>query len=207
MKNFAATLIILFLASISMAQELEYKGSSAYKKSDITYISPDLRGKHGASLGFAISLNPRTDFEPTFGAHVGYNYLVIRSRKRLLGVKETKRDEVLMGFGAHLYVYSDKAWFLNVNYLNSTLALRGKIISYYFFNEIGFGLHYSPPDIDILGGIKPNISFEPLRFRLGKTPLNLCIKTYFDLGNSLLSKDRMNITLNATLKYYFYRLK
>lgn len=202
--------VLAFLCGLSSwAQHYDgQKGFSVYQKYDKTFITSDLRGKHGASLGFgSANVSPQQTFEPKIGGHLGYNYIVLRKRKRVFAISEVLRDEVTMGFGLHLSVFQNKEWFLNAVYLNPLFSMRGKIISLYWFSEVGFGLHRSPAKLEKDAGLSLNWSLEPLRIRFGKSPLNLCFNVNLDLGSSFLSKNRIVLTSMGTLRYYIYKKK
>jgi hypothetical protein len=192
-----------------LAQEYDgFKGTGTYQRYDKTYINPNLRGKHGFSLGGGIAnVSPLNTFGPEYGGHVGYNYLILYKRKRVFGIKEVIRDEVKMGFGAHLYFWSNKEWTLTATYLNPLISMRGKLISLYLFNEVGFGLHSAPAKAEIPEGLRFNLSFEALRIRFGKSPLNLSFTGFYDVSNALLSKNRMDLSVAATLRLYIYKRK
>ena len=203
------SLFVLLIAFIvyspsCCAQEYDgLKGFSTFQKYDKTYISPDLRAKHAVSLGGGAGLlSPQAEVDPTFGGHLGYNYIIYKKRKRLFGIKETLRDEVHMGIGAHLTVFANKEWFFSINYLNPLVSLKGKFLSLYFLNEIGIGAHSSPVKNEVEAEVDLNLSLELLRLRFGKSPLNICLTGYFDAGRSMFSKERMDVAAALTLRYY-----
>ena len=200
---------MLFIFSVSSKKAFvqQYdgnKGSSAYQKYDKSYISPDLKGKHSVSIGVSGALlSPHyDDIVPVPGAHVGYNYIIYKSRKRLFGIKEVERDEVKMGLGAHFSIFANKEWFFNINYLNPLVSLRGKLFSLYLINEIGLGLHSSPAKLEKGPEIDLNLSLELLRIRFGKSPLNICLTGYFDPAGSFFSKERVDLNGVVSLRYY-----
>lgn len=182
-----------------------YKGKGSFQPYDKAYINPSYRGKHGASLGLAYaSVSPLNSFDPQWGINLGYNYLMLYKRRRIFGIKEVFRDEIKMGFGLHLHYFFNSEWYLHANYVNPTISLRGKLFSFYFFNELGLGLHRSPPKLDSPSKVRFNVSFEALRIRFGKSPLNLAFMGFYDAGSALLSKDRMDLAITTKLSYYIY---
>ena len=200
--------IILIVGCLHVdAQEYDgFKGKGVYQPYDKTYTNPSLRGKHGGSAGVSFAnVSPITPFSPQWGFNVGYNYLLLYKRKRLVGIKERTRDEIKMGFGAHFYYFFNKEWYLNFNYFNPFIAIRGKVLGVYFFSEYGIGFHHAPQKMEDPPKTKFNVTIEALRFRFGKSPLNLSFRAHYDAGSALLSKNRMDLAFSASLTYYFYK--
>lgn len=207
--RFIKFILFVFFVSVtaSNAVSQDYdgiKGFGVYHEYDKSYISPDLKAKHSVSLGITGALlSPHyDDFAPVPGGHLGYNYIIYKKRKRLFGIKEVERDEIKMGFGVHLSVYSNKEWFFNINYLNPLISKRGKFLSFYFINEFGLGVHSSPAKLDYEPAVDFNLSLEFMRIRFGKSPLNLCFTSYFDPKGSFFSKERINLNGAISLRYY-----
>jgi hypothetical protein len=207
--SFLVLLVVFSVNSkITFGQNYDgLKGYGVYQKYDKSYISPDLKAKHSVSLGFSGGLlSPHyDDLKPAPGAHVGYNYIIYKKRKRLFGIKEVERDEIKMGFGAHLTVFSTKEWYFNVNYLNPLISKRGKLLSFYFINEFGLGLHSSPPKLEAETEIDFNMSLEFMRIRFGKSPLNLCFTAHFDPKGSFFEKQRVELDGIVSLRYYIQK--
>ena len=213
-------IIVLLFGAQSFAQEYDgLKGYGVYKKYDKTYINPKLRGKHSVSLGVigAISSpiikvdgnslgNGELNFNPTVGAHLGYNYLIVKKRKRIFGGLEKFRNEITSGFGFHLSVLSKGEHLIMVNYYNPFFSLKGKVFSAYFFNEYGVGLHQ--PRLNENGEKekkKFNISIEFLRIKFGKSHLNLHFTMNYHWDNDLFGKNRINMGFLSGLRYYIFK--
>jgi hypothetical protein len=213
--------LILLLGVQSYAQEYDgLKGYGTYKKYDKSYIHPKLRGKHSLSLGMigAIS-SPIMDanendsipdngsnFNPTVGVHVGYNYLFVKKRKRIFGGLEKYRDEITSGFGFHLSILSKGEYFIMANYYNPFFSLKGKMLSFYFLNEYGLGIHQPRlNDNGLIEKKKLNIAIEFLRIRLGKSHLNLHFTMNYHWDNDLFGKDRIKMGFMGGLRYYIYK--
>jgi len=214
--------IIIFLFGIqSYAQEYDgLKGYGIYKKYDKTYINPKLRGKHSVSLGAigAISSplininevdglsNGSSSLSPTVGAHLGYNYLFIKKRKRVFGGLERYRKEITSGFGFHMSFLTKGEYFIMANYFTPFFSLKGKLLSAYFLNEYGIGVHQPKINADGLKEKKKlNISIELLRIRFGKSHLNLHVTTNYHWDNDLFGKNRINMGFLTGLRYYIYK--
>ena len=207
-KSIFAPILLLLLSSFqALAQEYDgFKGRGVYTQYDKTYINPEIRGKHGVSLGFGVaSVSPLNTFDPQWGVHVGYNYILMEKRKRIFGIKEVWRDEVKMGFGSHFYHWQNGEWYFNINYLNPLFALRGKLLGFYFFSEYGIGIHRAPEKLEEPSKVRFNVSIEALRIRFGKSPLHLHFTAHYDAGSALLSKERMDLAFSTTLRYYIYK--
>lgn len=209
MKIRALIIISLLFGLTVKGQDYDgYKGQTGYQKYDKTYINPSYRGKHSPSMGFGVAnLSPWSELAPQAGGHLGYNYLIMYKRRRIFGVKETVRDEIKMGFGAHFHIWANNEWYLNFNYLNPLFSIRGKALGWYFFGEYGLGLHRSPQKLESPPKTSWNLSIEPLRIKFGKTPLNLNFTFFYNIGNALLSQQRMDLAAAIALRYYFYKKK
>ena len=215
MKNrlkIVSFVLILLISNSLSAQNfdgLNRKGSTIYREYDKSHVSPLLRGKHGVSLGFYIGLNsPVNDFIPNPAYHIGYNYLVFKKRKRIMGHKEKYRDEVKFGFGAHLQIEPNHGTYFMLNYYNSFFSLKGRILSWYFINEFGIGIykgnHIKEEYQDKLTG---NASLELLRIRFGKSPLVLHSTLNFNLKNNMFSEEKAQLGIMFGVRYYFYKIK
>jgi hypothetical protein len=200
--------IAVVLSNHIIAQYDGLKGQGVYKKYDNTYINPDTRGKHSVSLGVMSSLNSQTpDFVPSWAVHFGYNYLIIKRRRRLLGIKETFRDETKNGFGLHFTLLKEGEFYLMANYYDPIIALRTKVLSFYFFNEYGIGFHRYTDIDDLNSRTSLNLSLEIFRIRFGKTPLNLHLTANYAASNNFLGKERLNMGALAGLRYYIFKKK
>ena len=208
-KTLCIALLSCFALNLSFGQQYDgFKGTSGFSRYDNTHISPDSKGKHGASVGFTFgNLHPQNDFIPRFGGHIGYNFILMKKRKRVFGIKEVSRDEPKWGIGAHLTVMSNSEFFFTVNYMNPLFSMRGKLLSLYWLGEYGIGFHNAQPTLEDPGGMRLNLSLEVLRIRFGKSPLNLTFTGHYDGGNRLLSKKRMNVASLVCLRYYIYKKK
>ncbi len=188
---------------------LNRKSPTAYREYDKSFVSPTLRGKHGVSLGFYVGLNsPVNDVQPNMAYHIGYNYLVFKKRKRIMGHKEKYRDEVKFGFGAHLQIEPRHGTYFMLNYFNPFFSLKGRILSWYFLNEFGIGFykgkHIKAEFEDKLTG---NASLEVLRIRFGKSPLVLHSTLNFNLKNNMFGEEKAQIGAMLGARYYFYKTK
>jgi len=210
----------LLFGAQSFAQEYDgLKGYGVYKKYDKSYINPKLRGKHSVSLGAIAAIsspiisandnglsNEESNFSPALGFHIGYNYLFVKKRKRVFGGLEKFRNEVTSGFGFHTSILAGGEYFIMANYYNPFFSLKGKLLSFYFLNEYGVGLHQPKPDFNGLEEKKKfNISIEFLRIRLGKSHLNLHFNMNYHWGNDLFGKNRIKMGFLGGLRYYIYK--
>lgn len=214
-------IIVLLFGVQSYAQEYDgLKGYGVYHQYDKSYISPTLRGKHSISLGAigalsspigksdgADSLNQSgASLNTSIGFHVGYNYLIMKKRKRIFGGLEEYRDEVKSGFGVHLSFLTKGEFFFMANYFNPFFSLKGKALSFYFINEYGIGVHKPKMEEDeIADGLKLNLSLEAIRIRLGKSHFNLHLTVNYHANNKLFGKERIKMGFTAGLRYYIYK--
>jgi hypothetical protein len=202
------TILLVNLSLPVLAQYDGMKGNSIYKKYDKSYINPDTRGKHAASLGgMATITSPVSDVAIGWGAHVGYNYLIIKKRKRFFGIKESFRDEPRAGFGAHFTLVQGGQFYLMANYFDPFFSIRGKLFSWYLFNEYGVGVHRYT-DMETNQKVNAlNLSLEVLRLRFGKSPLYLHVTTNYAAKNDFLSKKRLDVGAVAGLRLYIFKNK
>lgn len=193
----------------SYAQTYEgLKGYGVYKPYDKSYINPEIRGKHCISLGGIGAINTPfpNDFEPTFGVHVGYNYLVLEKRKRLISHKKKMRTEIKHGLGLHVNVLQNQELYIMATYTNPLFSLRG-LLGFYFFSEYGLGIHKSPTLENQETFTRFNASVEVIRIRFSRSPLNIHFTTNYSLQNDLLGKNRLDVGFMGGLRYYFYKVK
>lgn len=209
MRIIAAILTIISLSGGALfAQYDGMKGQGVFNKYDQSYINPDTRGKHSVSLGFMASVTSQTsEFMPSWAAHLGYNYLIIKKRKRFLGFKETMRDEIKRGFGMHFTLLSEGQFYLTANYYDPFVGLKGKIFSLYLINEYGIGVHRYTGIDDGLNKTALTLSLEILRIRFGKSPLFLHFTANYATKNNFLGKDRLDLGLVGGLRYYIFKKK
>lgn len=208
--KFKSIFLFLIVSQFCLAQTFDgMKGHGIYKSYDKSFITPDLRGKHSVSFGTILSGNsPFGDtFNPGFGVHLGYNYLIFykRQKKKLFSKKTKFHDEIKAGLSFHLGVLSDNEFLFTAKYFTPILPIRGKLLSWYIFSEYGLGLHKLPTTSSPTGEIKLNFSLELFRIRVGKTPLNLHFTTNYAIGNNLFIKEPINFGFVGGLRYYFYK--
>ena len=186
------------------------KGNGVYKKYDKSFVTPHLRAKHSISLAPILSFNSpfTSDVEPSFGAHIGYNYLIFKRRKKKkLNKKKVKyKDEVKMGFGLHLGLLTQDEKLIMGKFYYPTIPIRGKALSWYLFSEIGIGAHKLSTFNGSSRPWKFNASLEIFRLRFGKSPLHIHLTgNYAVWSNNLFIKEPINLGLIGGLRYYFYK--
>ncbi|MEZ4922391.1 MAG: hypothetical protein R2780_04400 [Crocinitomicaceae bacterium] len=209
LRHLIIWIIVLTWIPFVNAQYDGMKGQSSYQKYDKSYINPDTRGKHSVSLGVMASLTTPFDNDvvPSWAVHAGYNYLIIKKRKRIFGIKETVRDETNAGFGLHFTLMKESQFYVMANYYNPFFGVRGKLLSLYFFNEYGIGFHRFN-DVELSTGKTAfNFSLEFLRVRFGKSPLYLHLTANYGVKNNLLAKERLDFGFLGGLRYYIFKKK
>ena len=205
------SVILLFVSSLAchtvLGQDLKQKGFSAYKPYDKSFITTDLRGKHAVSLGPLVSVYGQDldDFVPNFGAHIGYNYLVIERREVKFSRKTKFRNEVKLAFGLHFNLFAENEKMLLLNFYRPLSTYKGKILSWYFFSSYYLGWHNITNGNEDLKPNKFNLGLEVLRIRIGKLPLHLHAGINYDLSNNFLGTDRLNGGILFGLRYDIFK--
>ncbi|NOQ72230.1 MAG: hypothetical protein GQ574_09530 [Crocinitomix sp.] len=205
-----STFLICLFSTGVFAQnnpDLKQRGFSAYKPYDKSFITTDIRGKHAVSIGPLLSLYGQNmeDFDPSFGAHIGYNYLVIERREIKLSRKTKFRNEVKFGFGLHLNILDKNQQMLLLNFYRPFSAIKGKIFSWYFFSSYTLGWHKVTNGSDDIKPNKFNFGLEVLRLRFGKLPMHLHLGINYDLSNNFLGTDRLNGGVLFGLRYHIFK--
>lgn len=206
-----AILLISFTAiwNARSQHDFEQKGYSIYQKYDQSFVTPFLRGKHSVSIGGVTSVyGPSVvNVNRNYGAHLGYNYLVIGERKLKLSKKGKTRDEVRFGLGLHCYIQGQGEFSVMGTVYRPMGNTKGRIFSWYFLSEYGLGYHKT---INLLFDDKPNkldLSVELFRLRIGKLPMYIHLTGNYALSNDFLAKDRLNVGFIGGLRYYIYKNK
>lgn len=217
-KQLLLGLSILLVSGLFAQTYDGVRGYSTYQKYDKSQISPEKRRKHSISLGFQNAWTTPFDFDngpaPDFGMNIGYNFLILKSRKRLLSTKGKHNDEVALAFGWHHYIQFQKKgeWFSMATVYRPLLGLKGTMFSVFALNEIGLGFHRTndPPNVaegeEPKGPISLMVYAEGLRFRIGRA---LAIHTGFTWAfrNDLLDRNFNEMSWISGIRYYIYRRK
>lgn len=178
------------------------------EKYDQSYITPSLRGKHSLSLGFMnVQTTPDQNLTVNQSVHLGYNYLILKERKLLLALRDIDRTE-MNSLGVHFTYVNSGEHYLMGTFHSSFLAIKGRLLSFYFFSEVGLGYHYKR-ELQDFGQSKMNLNFlvDFVRFRPGKIPLYLHFSGTYALSNNLFNKTPIKLGYMIGLRYYFYRKK
>ena len=205
MRKINAILLILavLISVLSSAQDLKNRGFSNYKEYDNSFITPNYRKKHVLSIG-GIANTYGSNFAelvPNFGAHIGYNFLIIERRKIKFTTKTIFRNETKFGFGIHFNYLSKGEFMLLTNYYRPLFTSKGRMLSWYFFCSYGLGLHKTYDELNADKPYRFDATLEFIRLRFGKSPLYLNLILNYDLANNSLGKDRMNIGILGSFKY------
>lgn len=203
---------ILFIFSMLLCTSLfsqEKRGnilSFEKEKYDQSYITPSLRGKHSFSLGFMnVQTTPDQNLTVNQSVHLGYNYLILSERKLFLALKDIDRTE-MNSLGVHFTYVNPREHYFMGTFNSSFLAIKGRLLSFYFLSELGLGYHYKR-ELEDFGQNKLNVSFlvDFVRFRPGRIPLYLHLSGTYALSNNLFNKTPIILGYMVGLRYYFYR--
>ena len=219
----ALALVFLFAPVCSaMSQKgSEIRGASVFEEYDRSHITPELRRKHAITIGFQEGVS--TPFSKTFtdnpdgstsmnwnpGIHIGYNFLIIRKRKRLLSPTGKQANEIKNGLGVHLYMQQNKEFYFNISYYRPIIKLYIPIFRIYLFNEFGLGLYYNSNFVNFGDGktkpLTPAASIQPLSVRLSNSPIFFYITAVYSLKNNLFGTEPLSVSFLGGVKVYFYK--
>lgn len=204
-KYLFLAVICFFCSNLSAQKKNDRKGFSGYQQYDKKLITPHLRGRSSISVGGVLAINrplpnERISVEPAL--HVGYNYLILEDRKLRFSKKNKVKEEIKMSFGTHLTIGVGGEALFTVNYYKPFIAIRGRVLGWYFFSEYGIGAHRFPNYYKFEKKWTPNFALETLRIRFFKTRFFLHHTVNLDLKNNYLSKDRANWGMLFALRCY-----
>lgn len=202
--------LILFYPLVVKSQNGANKqGFGIYKKYDQSFVTPDLRGKQSVSLGVISGLYGAdlANFEPSVGFHLGYNYLVLGQRKLKSSRKDKYRDEIKLGLGLHVNVFTENEFMVMGTFYKPWIHTRGRLFSWDFFSEYGIGVHKTANLSNEPKPTKLNLSVQVAQMRFVKQPLFLHFHFNYAASNNLFSNERLNVGFILGLRYYIFKHK
>ncbi|MBK8926977.1 MAG: hypothetical protein IPM74_13960 [Crocinitomicaceae bacterium] len=211
MRNRIWLILVFFLTALSGKSQYYdgQKGIGIYQPYDNSNITPDFRRKNAISIGVEHCWTTPLDGQlpMNFGVHLGYNYLVLKEKNRWLSAKKKTRDELHFGMGFHLSYFKNGEWFAQVKIKKPLLAIKGNLISFFFFYDIGFGLHKTTNVSELHPSpLSWSITSEVFNIRFGRSLFFINGLSYAT-RNDMSGKLPYDVSVIWALRYYIYKKK
>ena len=218
--NLKALAILLILGSGTFAQETSVTTrASGFEIYDKSHISPDYRKKHAISIGgqnsFSTPLDGISQYDSLKnkdiidwnpGFHIGYDFLILRRRVRLVSEHAKPATEIKNGWGIHFAFHQNKEFLLNTVYHRPIFKLYIPLFRFYLFNDFGLGVHYNPRfEGTSTKPVSLVLTSEVLRIRWCNSPVYLYINGAYSIRNNVLGTQTLGVSVMGGLKVYFYK--